>query len=63
MTRGSNHKTRTVLKRLIDQGQTLHSWARSKGYPPSTVYAAVHGTREGVVSVRIRRELEAAISA
>jgi len=36
----------------------LSAWARSRGYPPTTVYSAARGERSSGRAVKIIKELE-----
>jgi len=43
---------------LALQGLTLADWARGNGYPMTTVWHAVHETRNGRKTRQIRKTLE-----
>lgn len=51
-----NEYTRTRAA-LIHAGHTLRSWARSHGFPVSSVYSAVQRRRHGPKAHAIRRSL------
>lgn len=42
---------------------TLAGWARKRKYPMTTVHQAVHGTRRGKKTLKIRAELERLLNA
>ena len=54
-------KYRQLRNRLLDRGYTLRSWALHHDYKPTTVYAAARGSRNGIKTRQIRRELESSI--
>lgn len=49
----------TIKSRMIEKGTNLNLWAKEKGYPQSSVYAAARGTRGGIKAVKIQKELNA----
>lgn len=48
---------------LLRKGHTIRSWALTHGYIPSTVYDALRGTRLGVKSLAIARDVKEFINA
>ena len=43
---------------MIEKGVTLRQFARTHGLPLSTVYAAANGSRRGIKSSAIRRQID-----
>ncbi len=58
MTGKGNDNYRRLRVRLLQRGTNLRQWAARRGYPVTTVYDAARGTRAGIKSVKIARELE-----
>ena len=58
MARKSNLKYRQLRSKLIEKGITLQGWATQNGVPPTTVYGAATGERNGVKATKIRLQLE-----
>lgn len=48
---------------LIEKGTNFWRWAAQKEYPYTTVISAAKGERSGIVSVKIKRELEEFVNA
>lgn len=49
----------TLASRLKDRGTNFRRFAIARGYAFQTVYSAARGERDGIVTRKIRRELEA----
>lgn len=56
--KNANLNYRRLRSRLIARGWNLKRFAEDRGIPLSTVYCAATGTRAGVDSVKILRDLE-----
>jgi gp16 family phage-associated protein len=52
----------TLRRLLLEKGWTIASWARENGYPPSSVYDALKGHRNGVLSTAIRRQVKEVVA-
>jgi hypothetical protein len=55
------HATSKYLTRrlgLLRRGTNIKRWAEARGYPVTTVYDALKGSRLGIQSVKIVREVE-----
>jgi gp16 family phage-associated protein len=59
MKRNATKISQSVKAGLALRGKTLAAWARENGYPMTTVHQAVHSTRNGETSKKIRKQLEA----
>ncbi len=46
-----------LRRALIASGYTVRSWASAFGFAPSSVYAALRGSRHGVKAVAIRNKI------
>lgn len=59
------HATSKYLTRrmgLLKRGYNIKRWAEQNGYPMSSVYDALRGSRMGVKSAKIVREVEVFIN-
>lgn len=56
----ANRKRKYLRRRakLLAKGHTVVSWAEQQGYHPQTVYSALKGARNGVLSNKIRTEID-----
>lgn len=54
----ANQSYKRLKRKLLERGWNLRQFAIRNGYKVATVYDAARGSREGVLSVKIRRELE-----
>lgn len=63
MPKKVNRNYQQLRARLIHKGTNLSRWAKSHGYPSTTVYLAARGERGGVRAVHIKKELEEYASA
>ncbi len=61
VSESARSKYQTLRSRLLDRGFTLRKFALKRGYNVQTVYDAARGDRNGIISKRIRKELEGII--
>lgn len=52
-----NNNYQALRGALIEKGTNLKRWAADNNYPFTTVYGAARGTRRGIKSMHIKRQL------